>query len=178
MKPTRRLFLQSAALSALATGLPLSAFARELLNTGTKGFDPEVLAIFDGVSAQTFEPWIGSKFGVSLNNLHQGSLVLQSVKEAEAEAGANAELAAGPYLESTFRRVSPLPGTSNAPPMTSFSLQFQRTGSPLRQETYMLSHDWLGTFPLLLVPSGLAGTPSTCTATFTLLKPLRISTQK
>jgi hypothetical protein len=176
MKSTRRLFLQGAALSALATGFPLSTLAQELLNSGAKGFDPEVLAIFDGVSAQTFEPWIGSQFRVSLNNLQQGSLVLLSVEEAEARA--SVELTAEPSLENPLHRIGPLPSTSNAPAMTSFSLQFQRTGSPLRQETYMLSHDWLGTFPLLLVPSGLAGTPSTCTATFTLLKPLRVSTQK
>ena len=55
------------------------------------------------------------------------------------------------------------------PIATSFSLLFRRSGAALPQDTYMLDHDWLGTFPLFLVPSGDITNSSTCTATFTLL---------
>jgi hypothetical protein len=37
----------------------------------------------------------------------------------------------------------------------------------------MLSHDWLGTFPLFLVPSDLSGVPSACTAIFAMLNETR-----
>jgi hypothetical protein len=38
----------------------------------------------------------------------------------------------------------------------------------------MLAHDWLGTFPLFLVPSGLAGPTSTCMAVFTMLNQISL----
>lgn len=172
MNSTRRLFLQKAALSIVAVNFPLSAFCQKLLNSQTKGFDPETLAIFNGVSSQTFEPWIGSRFRVSLNNKPRGSLVLLSVDDADSETGS--ETSAGtkqePYRANTVRRIGPVSGSSKESAITSFSLHFQRVGNALPQDTYMLSHNWLGTFPLFIVPSGLSGAQSTCTAIFTLLK--------
>jgi hypothetical protein len=170
MSSTRRLFLQKAALSMIAANLSQFAFAQKLLNSRPKDFDPENLAIFNGVSARTFEPWIGSRFRVSLNNKSLGSLVLLSVDDNEIAAkeisgSTNFAPAAG-----TFHR------SSNESATNSFSLCFQRTGAPLQQDTYMLAHDWLGTFPLFLVPSGLSGPISTCTAVFTLLN--RIALKK
>ncbi len=175
MGPTRRHFLQRAVLSAFAVNLPLGAFAQKLLNRSGKGFDPETLVIFNGVSRQTFEPWIGSRFQVSLNKKPQGSLVLLSVDDAGPEAGpaASTEAKEEPYRANTFRRSGPAPRLSNEPLMSTFALQFQRIGNALPQDTYMLSHDWLGTFPLLLVPSGLSGAQSTCTAIFALLNQTR-----
>ena len=82
MNSTRRLFLQKAALSIVTANFPFSAFCQKLLNSQTKDFDPETLVIFNGVSRQTFEPWIGSRFSVSQNNKSQGSLVLMSVDES------------------------------------------------------------------------------------------------
>ena len=82
MNSTRRPFLQKAALSIVAANFPFSAFCQKLLKSQTKDFDPETLVIFHGVSRQTFEPWIGSRFSVSQNNKSQGSLVLMSVDES------------------------------------------------------------------------------------------------
>jgi len=172
MNSTRRLFLQKAALSIVAVNFPLATFCQKLLNSRTKGFDPETLTIFNGVSSQTFEPWIGSRFRVSLNNKPKGSLVLLSVNDADSETGPEKSVDAKqePYRANTVRRIGPVSGSSEASATASFSLHFQRIGNALPQDTYMLSHDWLGTFPLFIVPSGLAGAPSTCTAIFTLLK--------
>lgn len=171
MGPTRRHFLQSAVLSALAVNFPLSAFAQKLLNRSGRDFDPETLVIFNGISPQTFEPWIGSRFRMSLNNKPQGSLVLLSVDNAGPEA--STETKEEPYRANTVSRSGPVPRLSNEPVITTFALHFQRTGNALPQGTYMLSHDWLGTFPLLLVPSGLSEAQSTCTAIFSLLNQIR-----
>jgi hypothetical protein len=165
MNPTRRLFLRSAAFSAVAARFPLSAFTQELLHDSDKRFDPEILSIFDGVSRQTFEPWIGSLFRVSLNNKPRGSLLLLAVDEIVAATSDE------PDDATVVRSVNPHPISSNRSPIRGFSLRFRRVGNPLPQDSYMLSHDWLGDFPLFVVPSGLPGAPSTCTATFTLLNP-------
>jgi len=171
MGSTRRSFLQRAALSALAVNSPLGALAQKLLNGPGRGFEPETLAIFNGVSRQTFEPWIGSRFLVSLNNKPQGLLLLLSVDDAAPEA--SPETKDEPYVANTVRRTGLIPRTSSESAITSFSLHFQRIGTALPQDTYMLSHDWLGTFPLFLVPSGISGAQATCTATFALLNQTR-----
>ncbi len=165
MNPTRQHFLQAAALSAFAANFPLTVFAQKPLDGPDNSFDPETLAIFSGVSPQTFEPWIGSRFRVSLNNKPRGSLVLLSVDEIGAETKEEH------YSANATGRVGPLLKIPHKSATTSFSLRFQRVGDSLRQDSYMLSHDWLGDFPLFIVPSGLLGAPSTCSAIFTLLAP-------
>ena len=162
MNSTRRLFLQGAALSVIAANLP-SAFAQEQLKGRNISFDPESLTLLNGVSSQTFEPWIGSSFSVSLNNKSSGSLVLLSVNNLKPEAR---DVAPGP---NGLVPRHPVPKPSFEEAVVSFSLKFRRIGEPLPQNTYILSHDWLGTFPLFLVPSGLPGPRSTCTAVFSLL---------
>ncbi len=172
MGSTRRNFLQRAVLSAFAVNFPLSALTQKVLSHPGKSFDPETLGIFKGVSCQTFEPWIGSRFGVSLNNMPQGSLILVSVDDADSETGptTSAETKEEPYRANTVLRIGPISGSSKVSAISSFSLHFQRIGNALPQDTYMLSHDWLGTFPLFIVPSGLFGAQSTCAAIFALLK--------
>jgi hypothetical protein len=163
MLPSRRFFLRNAALSLLAVKLPFSAFAQNHLNGQGNDFDPESLALFAGVSRQTFEPWIGSRFRLSLNNKSLGSLVLLSVREISGDAKE------APDDATEIPRAGPAHGASHQSAITSFSLRFQGTGAALPQNTYMLAHDWLGSFPLFLVPSGRKGTGSTYTAVITLL---------
>jgi hypothetical protein len=163
MRPSRRHFLQETALSILAAQIPFSAFAQKISGNQGKEFDPENLAIFDRVSAQTFEPWIGSNFRIRLNNKPMGVLVLDSVNVLDTPT-ATASATTPPA-----HRVLSMHEPPKTPITTSFSLLFRRSGAALPQDTYMLDHDWLGTFPLLLVPSGEITNPSTCTATFTLL---------
>jgi len=163
MRPTRRQFMRRAGLSIIAANLPLNMFAQRSFKKPSQDWAPERLALFDGVSAQTFEPWIGSQFRVSLNGHARGSILLLSVDEIGAET------AKEPDNESFVRRAGPVLRPSNGPAITSFSLHFQGSGAVLPQDTYMLAHDWLGNFPLFIVPSGLSGARSTYTAVFTLL---------
>jgi hypothetical protein len=162
MSQTRRLFLHNAAFSAVAAGLFPTAFAQELLNRRSETFSREDLAVLDGVSMQTFEPWIGSRFLVSLKKKPLGSLILLSVDKIDPPADDSAGSTNGAHQSGPV----PRPG----PAVTSFAIRFRRPGKPLPQDTYTLSHDWLGKFPLLLVPSGLTGPNSTCTAVFSLLE--------
>jgi hypothetical protein len=163
MNPARRLFLQNAALSIAAASLAPAVFAQKLLSRQPEMFNPENLTALDGISMQTFEPWIGSTFRISLNNKSKGSLVLLSVNDmtAETKDTAGSSIPVGP--------IGPVRRSLSGPAMTSFALHFRGSGAALAQDTYMLSHDWLGTLPLLLVPSGLSGSRPTCTAVFSLL---------
>jgi hypothetical protein len=150
MHPTRRQFVCIAAGSAFCAQFPLRGIAQNRGSGGDRTAEAEdPLA---GVSAETFAAWIGSQFRATLKRQPAGTLTLLSVTTLE-----------------------PKPGTSSATKavasraMTSFALRFSKMGAPLSQETYTLEHDWLGTFPLLLVPSGTHTTPATCTAVFSLL---------
>lgn len=160
MKSTRRLFLQETGLLALATVLPTAVLAQssDALNPT---FSEENLAGLKNLSAATFEPWIGSRFSISLNGVSKGWLLLTAVDSPSAPKAAD-------LLEKPADWNGPRATSGNTPEVTSFALRFERTGTPLVQETYLLEHDWLGKFPLLLVPSGLAGSKTTCTATFSL----------
>ena len=151
MYATRRQFVRLAAGIAFCTQFPLRGIAQNHGSIGDQTTETEdPLA---GVTAETFAAWIGSQFRATLNRQPAGTLTLLSVTTVE-----------------------PKPGTTSvakvvaSPAMTSFALRFSKTGAPLTQETYTLEHDWLGTFPLLLVPSGAHTTPATCTAVFTLLQ--------
>ena len=163
MDPTRRLFLRDAALSVIVASVAAPAFAQKPIIPRNEIFAPENLSTLDGISAQVFEPWIGSSFRVSSGNKSMGSLILLSVLEAGSETK---NIASNPSL---VRRVGQVPQATSGLAVTSFSLRFQSSRATLPQDTYLLSHEWLGTFPLLLVPSGLSGTHTTCTAVFSLL---------
>jgi hypothetical protein len=158
MATSRRHFLQDAAIVAAATAFPCGALAAI-----PAAIDNEnALA---NLSAATFEPWIQSRFEVSRNSRSEGSLLLIAVNEAKpVKAGAT------PGNRTVGPGISPLSALTT-PKVDSFTLQFQRTGAPLPQETYTLKHAWLGTFQLLLVPSGIGGRISTCSAVFSLLFP-------
>jgi hypothetical protein len=164
MKSTRRRFLAGAALAISG-----ASFARLMAQQSPKIrgglFDPDSLSILEGASAQTFERWIGSSFRISLNGRPVGSLVLVSVDEPGTDTST--------FNDRSRASVRPLnrivaAQESEAPSTTTFSLHFQASGKALPQDTYLLSHDWLGTFPLFLVPSAPGGKAG-YTATFTLL---------
>ncbi len=157
MKSTRRLFLKETGLVTVAALLPVSAFSQERLTAENNAFDPENLSHLDGISADAFDKWVGSTFRVSLNGQSMGSLLLSSVEKVEPQA----DTSLAPGAEWIGRRITPAAGVD----LTSFMLIFKRTGSPLPQQTYMLDHDWLGRFPVLLVPAGIKG--KTVVASFT-----------
>jgi hypothetical protein len=160
---SRRLFLQDATLALATVMFPMGGLSQNQLHDQSDVFNPENLTIFFGVSSQTFEQWIGSSFRVSLGKQSQGSLLLASVKVTEAaKSQAREGITFQPGAGVIF-------GSLKQPSVASFSLHFQRSGTPLQQNTYLLDHNWLGTFPLFLVPSGLSARLSTCTAVFSLL---------
>jgi hypothetical protein len=157
MMPTRRSFLQQAAVVALASSAPLRAFAddpeRELtaserIGLETMASDPE----------ETFSRWIGSAFRVRLRGKAKGTLVLSSV-----------ESNVFPHPESDRAQHVTGLGSTEVPvrvaELKATMLHFQRKSSWLEQDAYTLDHDWLGTFDLVLVPSAAQGGPSTCSAT-------------
>jgi hypothetical protein len=164
MTPTRRFFLKGSLTAALASKLFPIAFAQQLFESQVRASDTENSPAFDGVSRQDFERWIGSSFRLSLNNKQLGSMVLVAVKEID-NAGVVDNITAS-------HMVGRVPRYLSGPSIDCFSLRFRKTGNALPQGTYTLDHDWLGTFPLFLVPSGAHGGRSTYTATFTILMQL------
>lgn len=151
MHATRRQFVRLAAGIAFCTQFPLRGIAQNHGSAVDRAAETE--DALSGVTAETFAAWIGSQFRVTLNRQPAGTVTLLSVTTLEPKPGAS----------SAVRAVT-------SPAITSFALRFSKTGAPLTQETYTLEHDWLGTFPLLLVPSGTHATPATCTAVFSLLQ--------
>ena len=151
MKDTRREFIQKALAVAISSQFAMHAVAQG--RSSSKSTDSEGAAAdpLEGASAQTFEPWIGSSFRASLKNAFVGTLTLVAVDGAKDEEALGVPSARGAAI-------------------TTFALRFRKVGAPLAQATYTLEHDWLGTFSLLLVPSGLRGSTSTSSAVFTLLK--------
>jgi hypothetical protein len=161
MNPTRRSFLHGAALAVLTSTLSPLALAQRRLESKSEVMDDEKLSIFDHASTETFEPWIGSSFKLSLNGKLVDTLVLISVKKSNSPEALNGSKGS--------RMVGKISGASIGPSISSFSLRFRGTGNALPQDTYTLNHSWLGAFPLFLVPSGKGGARSTYTATFNVL---------
>ena len=164
MNPTRRSFLRAAAMAALASKLSLIAFTQQRLQNQTEVMDDESLSIFDGISPETFEQWVGSSFQLSRSGKQVGTVVLMSVKKT----GSTDKPDATKPAVATVRAAA---ASSTVPSIYSFSLQFRGRGNALPQDTYTLTHSWLGKFPLFLVPSGPGARQSTYTATFNILNP-------
>jgi hypothetical protein len=159
MNLTRRLILRNAAFSAIAANLYPVAFAQKHLIGQDEAFNDENLATLDGLSMQSFEAWIGSSFHASLNRKPMGALTLLSVEDMSAKTS---DAPASGVLAGPTGQILP-PGRE---PAANFSLHFRSSEVVFAQDTYLLSHDWLGTFPLFLVPSGPATRRPTCTAVF------------
>lgn len=161
MNPTRRSFLQRVVVTTFAMRFSSLVFAQQQLENRSVAVDAESPSVFDGVSPQTFERWIGGNFRLSLRDRQLGSAVLVSVKSINTPAALDDSTAS--------RMVGRVPRRSVGPAITSFSLRFRKAGVPLPQDTYTIDHDWLGTFPLLLVPADTSGGQPTYTAIFSVL---------
>jgi hypothetical protein len=152
MKNDRRNFLKITSLSAAASAVMPKGFALTAHRTPAALSDSTVLI---GLSAASFRPWIGSRFG--LVDRSSGYLVLLSVDEqVEPVAMVGAARVVG---QTGLRK--------QANHTVSFALHFKIVGisNQLKQETYLLTHNGLGRFPLFLVPSGDPAT-RTCSAQF------------
>jgi hypothetical protein len=148
MSLSRRHFVQLASLSLLAGAALPSALAQR---GEDEAFSPENMASFEGLTRQSFEPYVRERFSVSLAGKALGRLTLIEVKDLTSATTAPAARGA----------------LSQRRALTSFSLRFQGSGGQLPQDTYILSQPALGNFPLLLVPSAPGSNPPTYTATFT-----------
>jgi hypothetical protein len=118
-------------------------------------FSPENLASFEGISRQTFEPYVRERFTLSRAGKSLGRLTLIEVSEMSPGA-------TGPASRAANGLAHP-PGRA----LTSFALRFQGSGGQLPQETYLLEQRALGKFPLLLVPAAPGAEVLTYTAIFT-----------
>ncbi|MGD0829808.1 MAG: hypothetical protein ABR907_02615 [Terracidiphilus sp.] len=145
MSLSRRHFVQLASLSLLAGAAFPAALAQEAED---QRFSPENMAAFEGLSRQSFEPYIGERFSISLSGKSLGRLTLIEVAEIKPAAA------------------------SQLRPFTAFSLRFQGSGGLLPQETYTLSQPAFGSFPLLLVPCAEGAAKPTYTAIFTQVETL------
>jgi hypothetical protein len=155
MNPTRRKFIQQAAGVAFCAQIAFPGLAQSHNSGETRRLQSQASDPLAEVNAATFEAWIGSPFQVTLNRKPMGKLTLVSVTTLEP-----------PTASALSARAA-----AASPAVSSFALKFSKTGAPLTQASYTLEHEWLGTFPLLLVPSGLRSAPATCTAVFSLLNP-------
>ncbi len=151
MNNDRRTFLKIASFSAATTFVP-KGFALTAPHAPTATADGTTLI---GLSAASFRPWIGSRFGfVDYSGAH---LILLAVDEqAQPEAAP-----AAPKLVGRTR-------LHTEPIFTiSFALRFQIVGmaDQMKQNSYLLAHNGLGRFPLFLVPAA-GRSAKTCTAQF------------
>ena len=163
MRSTRRLFLHNATFSAIAASVLPGAFGEGRSNGRAENFSQQDLAVFGGTSIRTFEPWIGSRFRVSLHGKPMGALVLLSVEDLIPKPITQSDSPA------TSNRIGPEMRPVFEPEMSSFALHFKGPATALPQDTYKVTHDWLGSFSLFLVPAGPSARRATCTAVFTLI---------
>ena len=157
MNFTRRQFLETASITALAGVLGASALAQRGRDGNEEIFSPDRLTIFNGVSPQTFKSLIGEAFTASLDREAVGSLTLIEVGSAESARQA--------HQATSGRMLGNIPKPSQQV-IVCFTLRFQGEGSQLKQNTYTLEHPALGTFPLFIVPAGPEANPPTYTAVF------------
>jgi hypothetical protein len=117
----------------------------------------------EAATQHAFASLVGESFTVQTAKKSVGSVTLLSVKSLSS-----APTRSGPGLNKPrlVGRVPKLP----VQPSVSFALQFQASGSQLSQGSYIFGHPSLGSFPLFIVPSGLATATYTLTAVINQLK--------
>jgi hypothetical protein len=111
-------------------------------------FSGSNLAVYDNLSAEFFEPFIGAQFEATSPSQPEFALKLISVESFPARSEKSG--------------VTPKP---KAQPVSGFSVRFQGIGHAFPQGTYTLSNSGAGSFSTFLVPSGKDATSATYTAT-------------
>jgi len=159
MSLTRRRFVEAASLTLLASAARPISFAQSISGAADEPFSAENVASLEGVSEETFKPFIGESFSVHQGNRKLETLTLRSVTSAP-EAKSESKLpTAGRTLKPAEQVVK------------SFSLRFRTSGTSLPQGTYILKNERMGSLSLFIVPGGPKMDPRTYTATFSLLAP-------
>ncbi len=159
MSLTRRRFLGTASLSALASAALPTVFAQTIAPWKDDPFKLQNLDILANASEETFKPFIGESFAMIQGGRRLDSLTLLAVTPAAPPPSASKSSDAGS------------PARRSGQTVISFSLSFQGSGASQPQGTYTLNKNGLGSFPLFLVPGGPGKAPQTYTAIFSLLVP-------
>ena len=138
MSCSRRKFLRSGTLVALCAGVPLKALFAETFNQSASTPGPSLagrshLEAVSHLDRTTFARFLNTRF-----SLHHGK-TNGDVKLVEVSD----------WTPDSARRSAAATGRE------CFSAVFLGSlDAPLRQETYTVKHESLGTFPLLVVPVG------------------------
>lgn len=146
MAPSRRSFLQNAAIFAVTTSACIRSLAAQKKQHELTTSEEIGLQTLAADPQETFEPWTGGKFLASLGGMSMGTLVLGSVVSTTYPSGA------GDQAKGGRSHGHGLPRGVEVLEVRATQLEFE-TGAPyLPPGTYTLQHDQLGTFDLLLDP--------------------------
>jgi hypothetical protein len=154
MSLTRRHFVHVASFSLLAH----AAVAQKGPVFRDDPFNDENQDALEGVSAATFEPYVGERFTMSLPLHPSHALTLISVEKIN------------PALNTEKPRMNSHTPEAASQSSICFALHFQGWGVAQPQGTYTVKHPALGGMAMLLVPSDLKANPPTYTAIFNLLE--------
>ena len=86
MSLTRRRFVEAASLTLLAGAVRPVSFAQSISGPADDTFSAENVAALEGVSEETFKPFIGESFSIHQGNRKIESLTLRSVTSAPEAA--------------------------------------------------------------------------------------------
>jgi hypothetical protein len=136
-------------MSAVLTAVGPAAITAYAAVQKDSRFSASNLGMYDYLSPEFFEPWIGAQFKATSPSQPEFVLKLIAVE---------------PFAEQAAK--SGLIPKGNAQPVSGFSIRFQGVGSAFPQNTYTLSNSGVGSFSALLVPSGKDAPSATYTATF------------
>lgn len=145
MAISRRKFIQTSAVAAVATGIPLSAAANDS-NSSLRSLAGNLLNL-NGTSSlnmATFKANVNTVFTLSNEKGETANVTLKSVYDWRS--------------------------AGNRSSKECFSLMFSGSGTSLRQDTYTVKHASLGTFSMLLAPSGMNKRDKKYEAVFNRLK--------
>lgn len=142
---SRRKFIQTSAVAAVVTGIPFSAAARSS-NSSLSSLAGNLLNL-EGTSTLNmarFKANVNTIFTLSNQNGETSNVTLKSVYDWRS--------------------------AGNRSSKECFSLMFSGSGTALRQDTYTVKHASLGTFSMLLAPSGMNKRDNKYEAVFNRLK--------
>lgn len=135
MSVSRRRFIKTGIVATVCAGLPLKSV---LAGAGqeTQSSSSDVLRQLSYYTKSTFDPYVNTRFRVSLSPTNTRTLKLTEVND---------------YLASLSQQA----GGAITFGDESFTLLFTiPPGKPFPQDTYLIKHDALGTFYMFIVPVG------------------------
>jgi len=159
---TRRSFLSTSAAAIATAVFPKYLFAQkrgiDIITSASTG------AYTQGLLTQPrFHELVGSTFSANSALGKTSSLLLTTVSDAVVQ-GSTIPVSVSSNVGRMHSTVHPTANRQTQ--LTSFSAQFQVSGEPLTQDTYILDHGTLGSFSALVVPGTQSSGQQTVTVTF------------